>query len=268
MFAERRRKKSNKPVAEPRVMVVSSIPPDKGAGPQWSDLAKIACGTQRAYCAKWGYDFHLDVSDIWDNVGSPWVDHKSNGDRAPIRHINKFLLLQHFLTPEKCRREYDWVVWLDADLVIGDYETPLTKWFGQGRASNECGDVQLGDVIIPFDVNGLHPTVIMMRSTRLTRALCWAGTEAGKRMFMQHDWSENMALRFFFATPPYNGLVWYHSAKILCAMPQGALHGLPPDVYDEYVYEEGVSFALHLSALPIAKRIELANAFVKEHPLL
>lgn len=250
-----------------RVMVVSSVPPRNGRKePQWLDLCEYTTATQRAYCAKWGYGFHLDVSDIWDRVGSPWVDQKPTVDSAPIRHINKFLLMQHFLTPDKCRQEYDWVVWLDADLVIGDYDTPLTKWMNQGRASTGTADAMLGDLVLPYDVNALHPTVIMARATTLMRGLMWSGTEAGKRMFMQHDWSENMALRFFLATPPYSGAVWWHSAKVLCAMPPG-LHPLPADVRASYEYEEGTSWSLHLSALPIAKRIELAQAFIAEHPL-
>ena len=42
---------------------------------------------------------------------------------------------------------------------------------------------------------------------------------------------------------------------------------MPDDVRALYEYEEGVSWALHLSAFSIEKRIELAQAFIQKHPL-
>lgn len=256
-----------------RVMVVSSVPPrfgrrnpDGSPALEWADLAAVVQPTHEAYCARHGYGYKMDESDVWDKVGSPWIDQKPSVDSAPIRHFNKLRLMQHYMTPEKCRREYDWVVWLDADLVIGDYDTPLTKWMNQGRASTGVEEPMLGDLIIPFDPNTVHPTVIMMRSTTLMRGLVWAMTEAGQRMYHQHDWSEHLAFKFFVQWQPYAGVLWQHSAKVLCAMSPG-IYPMPPDVRASYEYEEGVSWSLHLSALPIAKRIELAQAFIAEHPI-
>ena len=255
-----------------KIMVVSSIPPrfghknaDGSPKAEWADLASLTWATQRAYCDRHGYDFHGDVSDIWDNVASPWQHTPPPIAYAPIRHFQKIRLMLHFMTPERCRQNFDWVCWLDADLVIGDYDTPLTKWTNTRGADSGEEQVYGGDFILPWDVNTYHPTVMMARCTTQMRALMWAMTEAGQRLYHLHDWSEHMALKFF-SYPPYRDAIHQHSAKVLCAMPPG-VHPMPDDVRALYEYEEGVSFALHLSAMSIEKRIELARAFIAEHPI-
>lgn len=258
-----------------KIMVVSSIPPmrprsffpDGSLQMQWGDLSQLTWTSLRTYCAKHGYGFHGDVSDIWENVGSPWHGVAAPISHAPIRHFQKLRLMLHYMTPEKCREHWDYVVWLDADMVIGDYDTPLTKWTNtRGASSGDAGDITEGDLILPWDVNGLHPTVIMARATTQMRGLVWAMTEAGQRMFQLHDWSENLAFRFFTATPPYREALHWHSAKMLCAMPPG-IHPLPPDVRSLYEYEDGASWALHLSALSIEMRMKLAAEFIATHPM-
>lgn len=255
-----------------KIMVVSSIPPrfghrnrDGSPALEWRDLADVTWASQRAYCAKHGYGFHGDESNIVEAVGSPFHGVASPIAEAPIRHFNKIRLMLHYMTPEKCRQNWDWVVWLDADLVIGDYETPLTKWTNVLGATTGEEQVYGGDFILPWDVNTYHPTVMMARCTTQMRALMWAMTEAGQRLYHLHDWSEHMALKFF-SYLPYKDAFHQHSAKVLCAMPRG-IHPMPDDVRALYEYEEGVSWALHLSALSIEKRIELAQAFIAEHPL-
>ena len=170
-----------------------------------------------------------------------------------------------YMTPERCRQNYDWVCWLDADLVIGDYDTPLTKWTNTRGADSGEEMVYGGDFILPWDVNTYHPTV-MNGALHDADARDHVGDDgSGQRLYHLHDWSEHMALKFF-SYPPYRDAIHQHSAKVLCAMPPG-VHPMPDDVRALYEYEEGVSFALHLSAISIERRIELARAFIAEHPI-
>lgn len=248
-------------------MVVSSIPPRNGRNEaQWADLAETTCATHVRYCQRHGYDYELNESDVWDHVSSPWLDRPPTVEQAPIRYFMKIRLMRHYLSPERCRKDYDFVVWLDADCLVTNYDIPVTKWLNQGRASNDKDDLQLGDLILAYDVNGLHPTVIMARATRRVRGLMWAMSEAGQRMYQMHDWSENLAFRFFLATPPYRDLVWWHSAQDLCAMHPG-LYPIPEDVRSDYEWTPE-SWTLHLSALPLAKRIEIAKVYVEQLGLL
>jgi hypothetical protein len=256
-------------------MVVSSIPPlrddliDPKTGEimlQWAHLADLTWATQKKYCALHGYAFDGNVSDVWLPLSTPWIDRVPSSQKSAIRMMVKFQLLAKYLDPKRCLEEFDHVVWIDADVVIGDYDTPLEKWMNGHRASDGDGPF-VGDVIIPYDVNTLHPTVIMMRASRLTRGLVWSCTEAGDRLYRQHGWSDLMALRFFLSGEPYRSLLWQHSAQVLCAMPPG-IHPMPEDVRAMYEWEDGVSWALHLSALPIATRIKLAKAFIEERNLL
>jgi len=243
-------------VSEPRVMVVSSAPPS------WKELTAITSATHRKWCDTHGYKYHLDVSDISIPASTPWVNEKVSG-YTPLRTMVKFLLLAHYMDKESCREEYDYVVWLDADLVVSHSGLRATRWFAPDSWDSPSHDPE---VVLAYDVNGLHPTVIMLRNTVTTRGLVWACNEAGNRMFVSHGWSDIMALRFFLETPPYRDLVRYISAQQLCAMPPG-VHPMPADVRRQYEWT-AESFSLHLSALSLERRIELASAFVAERKLL
>lgn len=251
-----------------RILVMSSIPPhdDRRPGKQWSHLAELTCATQKKYCDLHGYDYHLDVSSVRARVGTPWVNEPPSGVWAPVRTMIKFRLFNYFLDPDRCRQEYDAVVWLDADCLVTNYELPIEKWLNSKPADMSPGVSDVGDLVLAWDVNGLHPTVIMMRRTRLTQGLSWACSEAGERMWMNHDWSDIMAARFFIATPPYNRIVWHITAKDLCAMPPG-VHPMPAAVNDDYAWTPE-SWTLHLSALTIEKRIEIAQDYVARYNLL
>lgn len=250
-------------------MVVSSIPPRRGGrGPEWEDLAELTWATQRAYCAKHNYAFHGDISDVWDNVASPWHHTPPPIAYAPIRHFQKIRLMLHYMTPEKCRQNYSHVVWLDADALVTNYDVPITKWTNTLGATSDDGpdDVREGDLVLPFDVNGLHPTVIIARASTQMRGMFWAMTEAGQRLYQLHDWSENLALRFFLASPPYQQAIHWHSAQTLCAMPPN-IHPMPPDVRAQYTWTPE-SWTLHLSALSLEKRIAIAREYIERLGLL
>lgn len=246
-------------------MVVTSIPPDHThKPPYWSDLAEITVATQKKYCALHGYDHHLDVSDAMDFVSSAEPGAVPKLER--IRYRVKFDLMAHFMSPDRCGKAYDWVCWLDGDVLMTNYDVPLTKFLGQGKASTGTEDGQLGDLILPYDCNSLHPTVIAARCTTRMRGLMFELTGIGWKLFGTKEWSDNYGLRFAIATPPYRDFVWWHSARELCAQAPG-LYPIPADVRAEYEWYEG-SLSLHLSALPLSRRIEIAKQYVDKLALL
>lgn len=241
-----------------------SIPPRKSGaqGPEWADLYEIVGATHRKYCERWGYAYYLDVSDIWEPI-NPTIRGLPKGESKPIYYKIKFLLFQHFLDPDSCLTEYDWVVWLDGDLLITNYDKPLNDFF-----NGMTGDQGYrGDLVYAHDPNGLHATVIMMRRSPLTLGYAFANGDAGMRYFGQDYWSDQLSARMFLQTPPYRDLVVFHSIKELCAMPPDVYTHIPERARKPYEWEPG-DFALHLSALSIAQRIELATKWVQEYNLL
>jgi hypothetical protein len=258
-------------VAKGRTLVLSSIPPRTSAdvGPVWADLAELTCATHRKYCERHGYEYHLDVSDIWE-THRPTRRGEASIGFVPIKYKIKFLLFQHFLDPDACGQEYDHVVWLDSDLVITNYDIPLEKFFNSKLAADGIGENGMGfvgDIILSYDCNGLHATVIMMRRSSQTLGFAYANGEAGMRYHITDDWSDQLTMRMFLATPPYQWLPWFHSVKTLCAQPPGIYTHTPERARKPYEWSEG-DFALHLSALPIAKRIELAQEWIEKYDLL
>lgn len=260
-------------MADLRVKVVSSIPPPQPpqfdsegkARPQWADLTALTWAVMRKYCAKWGYSFRGDVSDISLPLVSPYVDRPASAPQSRIRYIVKFMLMLHWLDRSRCQQEYDAVVWLDSDLVIVDFDIPLTKFLNSRGADYENPEeVAMGDLIVPWDINTIHPTVIMARSTQLMRDLFWALTEAGDRLWRSHEWNDHMALKQFMHERPYRDALWQHSAQVLCAQ----VPGLYPPFSPLYEFKEGTSWALHLSAMSLEKRIELAQQYVEKYGLL
>lgn len=252
------------PVTSVKVMMVTSYPPKRpGEKVGWPDLAAITIPTHQRYAEKHGYSLYVDQSDISARMQSQWVDEQKSG-YAPLRFMIKFRLLEHFLREEDCGEQYDWVVWVDADCLFTNYERPLTDWM------NECsGDdsTYVGDVVLAKDVNGLHPTVIMVRNSLRTRGLIYACRDGGTRMWQLHSWSDIMALRFYLATEPYSHLPVYHWARELCAMPVGVYTTIPDDVRREHEWTPE-SLTLHLSALSLEERCKIAKQYLERLALV
>lgn len=242
---------------------MSSIPPRREKRPDWEDLAAYTIATQRKYCAKWGYDFHLDISDLWERAQGT-KRNSPPGEMVPIYYKIKFLLFEHFLQPEKCGKEYDYVVWLDSDLLVTNYDIELECFFnGMGNSQARCKR----DIILTHDVNGLHATVIMLRRSPYTLGFVWANANAGMRYFMEDFWSDQLSMRMMLQTPPYSEMVRYESVKTLCAMTPG-IYPIPEEARKIYEWDEKESFALHLSALSMEKRIEIAKDYTERLGLL
>lgn len=234
-----------------RVLVITSYPQS------WAELAAITCATHKKWADRHGYDYYADCSDVSAPSRSPEWRAKAEG-YIPIRGFIKLDLMLHFLDSASCRKEYDWVVWIDADALITNYDVSLERWTKPGTH----------DLVLPYDANGHNVTVIMARNTELVFDFLWACNNAGRSMFIKHDWAEMEALRYFLQTPPYFGMAGYYSVKELCAMPpdQYAPH-VPKRVSQKYEWSEG-DWCLHFSALPLAKRIELASKYAEELKLL
>jgi len=205
------------------------------------------------YAAKHGYDFHTDVSNISAPVRSPEWGAPVTG-YIPIRGFIKLDLMLHFLDPESCKREYDYVAWLDADMLITDYEKPLPL--------NDWG------VVLPYDANGHNATVIVASKYRYARDFLWACNNAGRTMFLKHDWAEMEAMRYFLQTPPYSweGFAVYHSVAELCAMPPDVYP--IPDVTRKRYEWTSESFAVHFSALSLELRVQMAKEWTERLGLL
>lgn len=235
-----------------RVKIVSSYPPE------WRELAKLTCATQRRYCEKWGYSYFEDCSETRERAGSPWIDdpNPNIGQYVSMRTMVKFPLLEHFLREEDCKEKNDYVAWLDADMVMTNYDIPFTRWF-EGHDK---------DLVLAYDVNSVHPTVILVRNTVVMRGLMWACKEAGWRMYGLHNWSDICAFRFMLDYPPYDDRVKFFSAQKMCAMPP-MVHPMPTDVRSQFEWTPD-SWAVHLSAMGIEHRIEIAKQFVEKLGLL
>jgi hypothetical protein len=227
-------------------MLLTSYPP------AWQELAEITTASHRKYAQKHGYDYFADCSETSMQARSAFVDRPAPTGWVPVKYFIKFALLEHFLDASSCRKEYDTVVWLDSDCLITNYDRPLSDW--------------PGEIVTAYDVNAVHPTVIMARNSLRTRGFVWACNNAGRTMFQHHEWSDNECLRYFSAAPPYKDIISFYSAQDLCAMPPG-VYPIPEDVRAQYEWTEE-SFSLHLSALSLEKRVALASAWVREYNLL
>lgn len=226
-------------------MLLTSSPTD------WHGLTDITTATMRKYCARHGYDFFHDKSETKMPARTPFVNVPAPEGHVPLRYFVKFHLLEHFLDSEACRKEYDTVVWLDSDCVVTNYERPLSDW--------------PGEIVTAYDVNTVHPTVIIVRKSPKTREFIWACNTTGRTLFQHHEWADNECLRYFSAAQ-HKDTITYYSAQDMCAMTPG-LYPIPADLRAPYEWTLR-SWTLHLSALGLDERIERAKNAVLELNLL
>jgi hypothetical protein len=232
-----------------RVLLVSSAPPS------WSALTELTWATMAKYAKRHGYDFHADVSDVKAAARTPEWGKGYDGTYIPIRGFIKLDLLLHFLDPASCKREYDIVVWADADMLFCNYDIPISRWMTPDT-----------NLLLPFDPNGHNATVIGCRNSVLVRDFLWASNNAGRTMFLRHDWEQMQAMRFFLETPPYAGMAKYVSVKEVCGMPPN-VYPIPDVTRKQYEWEPG-DLAVHFSALTLDLRVQMAKKWVVEYSLL
>jgi hypothetical protein len=168
----------------------------------------------------------------------------------------------HFLDAAICGTHYDWVVWLDSDLVVTNPDIPLTRWTDEiaPYRRERAGETSGADVIMPYDYNGNNATVIIARNTDAAYNYLWSSNDAGRVMFLKHDWAEMESLLRFRLAPPYDCIVHAVSAKELCALHPGAYEPLPKRRTAPYEWAAG-DFAVHLAALPLPRRVQLAQHY-------
>ena len=225
---------------KPRTLVITSHPP------AWQTLANITTKTMSDWCGRHGYDLHIDCSDLQDRA---WLPCTGEAPRRGIAGFVKMDLFLHFLPM------YERVVWLDADMLITNYAVSVNDLAGVGAG-----------VILPYDHNGVNATVIIAENRPVVYDFFWAVNNSGRKMFMNHDWKEMEAMRYFQQSPPYEYLVGYRSVKDLCPiLHREYLPYLPERVGERYGWEPG-AWSLHLSALPIERRTALAAEYAEKYP--
>lgn len=213
--------------------------------PAWKPLAAITCATQKRYADIHGFDYFADCSEMRMSARTPFVDRPAPEGFVPLKYFVKFHLLDYFLDEEACGKDYDTVVWLDSDCLVTNYDRELSEWPGA--------------IVSAYDVNAVHPTVIIVRKSPETREFIWACNNTGRTMFQHHEWSDNECLRYF-AAAHHKDIVTYYSAQDMCAMPPG-VYPIPPRIRQRYEWTAD-SWTLHLSALPLDRRIEIAKQYI------
>lgn len=214
------------------VAIVTSYPR------RWEHLAAVTNALKEQYASKWGYHFFSDCSDVYATEG-PKVG-------TPILGFIKLDMLLYYL------QKYETVVWIDADALITNRNIQIEDFLIRRPDK---------DVILGYDNNGFHSTVIFARNTPTARDYLHAANTIGRQFFIGHPWHEMEALRYFWLAPNYHDRVGFFSAKEICPIlkPAYAPH-LPMSIGREYAWAPG-DWLLHLSALPDAKRLELAQLF-------
>jgi len=236
--------KRNQQVSDSRMpadtLVMTSYPP------AWDALAAITCATHKKWADRHGYHYHADRSDLRDN----YFDHiLQKQEKLPVKGFVKLDLLLHYLP------KYKYVVWLDADGLLTAPEISLDDLLAQAPKT---------DIIMPFDHNTHNATVIISRSTDLVWDFWWACRNTGWGLFGKHPWAEMEAARYFSSKPPYENLIGYMSIKTLCGiLPEQYEPYLPTRVSAQYGWKPG-DFFLHLSALHIDRRIEIARQYATD----
>lgn len=203
----------------------------------WDELAAITCETHKRYCDRWGFDYDVDRSDL--------VDSRQGGEKISIRGFVKFNRILHFMPM------YKYVLWLDADLVVTNLEY---RMFFERAPIMAC-----------YDWNGFNSTVQLIRSTPRAQAFYWACNNTGRDLFLYHGWHEMEAMRYFSSKPPYQSMIDCISVKEVCAvLPDEYVEaGVPREIMAPYAWEPG-DFAVHLSALSLPRRIDLAQKYAQE----
>ncbi len=212
-----------------KIAIVTSAPP------AWRPLTRVTWHLMAEYARQWGYHFFANESEVY-------VDTQDGS--LPLRGFIKFELLWHYLD------KYEWVVWLDSDLLITNKDVRLESFINRDRS---------WDLIIGYDHNGHNTTVIMMRNCQRMRDFLFACNGAGRTMFLRHPWHEMEAMRYFLQTPPYLASALYVSCKELCPILHAEYerYGMPKNMGQEYAWEPG-DWTLHLSALSLERRAQLA----------
>ena len=240
-----------------RVLICTSYPT------AWGELAAVTGHTHRTWAQRHGYDYRADCSErTWPIVTA--LRGSTPTGRMPIGSFIKLDLLLYYLDAALCGETYDWVMWLDSDQLITNYDVPITQWteglvpYTVARDGTTTGK----DVIMPYDFNGNNSTTIIARNTDLAYNYLYASNDAGRTIFLTHDWAEMEAMLRFRLAPPYTGIVQTYSAKELCALHPGEYRPLPDRRTAAYEWAPG-DFSVHLAALPMPRRLELARQYVK-----
>lgn len=217
----------------------------------WQQLADVTCPTHKAWADAIGADYYADCSDLVDSYYNPQT---GLHERLPIKGFIKLDLFLYYLP------QYKRVVWLDADMAVTNTAVPLESLMAYPPESGG----RSYPITVPYDFNGHNATVIIVRNDTggdLVEDFFWAANNTGRKLFLKHDWVEMEAMRYFAMTQPYTAILGYRSIKTLCPLHPGAyVPYVPERVTKKYEWTPG-DWSVHLSALPLDVRIQLAKEY-------
>lgn len=188
-------------------------------------VAAITVPVMREYCDRHGYEF------------------KAYTERLSTRRIvwDKIQVLLYKI------REFDYTVFLDADVLITNLCEPVEWWLDDE-----------GDVTLSRDVNGWNMGVIVIRNCCSSEKWLLRAWHVGERTGIG---SEQHAMCVAMVERPPDCVV---------TLPQSVSNCYPLPEYDEALPEgeDGAwkpsSFLMHLPGMPNDKRVEIFNRIVPQ----
>jgi hypothetical protein len=187
-----------------------------------ADLAALTEPNKQEYCRRHGYALRSGLVD----TGGHWVKIPALMSALP---------------------EFDWVVWMDVDLLVMNQAVRLEKFF----------DATV-DLIGSHDAIGWNNGVFFLRNTPWSMSFLKTWAEIGRR-YNGHPSPEQSALVHLLYREPKD--------KWKC-VGQKAFNSYLYDLYEDLSYPEGQycpgDFILHLPGLPNERRIEVIQRFLKE----
>ncbi len=190
------------------------------SSPSFSPVALRTRANHQAYADAHGYGY---VHQEWEDGELSWA--------------KPGLILEILESDPRIPR----VIWIDSDAVFTNMDTPIPETSG---------------VTMSCDVNGLCAGVMLLENTVEVRALLYAVSTSGPQLFPENPWSDQMALRFFLAGPPYD--------RLLKLRHQRAMNSYWPGAYsypgaEKGHWQEG-DWILHLPGLSHERRIEILTS--------
>jgi len=158
----------------PRIAIITMI-----IGADYTKAMEPGLQTKRIYAKKHGYDFHVGGKEVWDRTRPiPW---------SKLRYILTFIDM------------YDYLFWSDADVIITNYDLPLTSHIlpllPPGKdllwTRDVCGNLNSGNMLLRGKSAWLKDFIL--RTYQQTE-------------FTHHIWWENAAMLHLYNTNPNDAI--------------------------------------------------------------
>ena len=181
----------------------------------YRDLARVTAARMQEYAARHGYGF---------------VQHGAVLDATRHPAWSKILAVTRLLKQRRAK----WIVWVDADAVIMNFDQRLEDFVVEGR-----------DVVFGSDFNGLNSAVFLARNCEWTRRFFETVFNLGDIQYRLDrfgaKWEQNTIKHVLLNFAGFEDHV--------AILPERRMNS------HEGVYRDG-DFILHLGAMSMAKRLE------------